>query len=53
MAGTVLASLLALGAGLMLCKKEDAAEAAMVTLSDAEGCTDYWTTGERSGQAEK
>lgn len=50
LAGTLIASLLALGGGLLFCKRKGAGEATMVTLSDAEGCTDYWTTGERPVQ---
>jgi NhaA family Na+:H+ antiporter len=48
--GTLAASLLALAGGLVFLRPEREVDAAMVTLSDAEGCTDYWTTDEQPVQ---
>ena len=43
--GTIAASAIALGAGMFFLPKERAPETDQITLSDAEGRTEYWTTG--------
>ncbi len=49
--GTIVASALALVAGVVLLPKGRAKEVGEITLSDAEGKTEYWTTDERPVQA--